>query len=115
MTNTSSTQRTDWHLSLIGGLKRRYDRVPARTVVVTPVGGLNADLSGAGLAPETTLTKVSLAGGVTLRVPAGADVRVTGFHLFGGRHVQPGKPAEDAPVVHVRAYGLFGGVAVTRA
>ncbi|MFC4118892.1 hypothetical protein [Nonomuraea zeae] len=114
MTNTTSPQQTDWHLSLIGGLKQRAGRLSGSTVVLTPVGGAHLDLADAELAPESTLTKVSLIGGVMLRVPAEADVRVEGFHLFGGRRVEAGSPSATGPVIRVRAYGLIGGVTVTR-
>jgi hypothetical protein len=115
MTNTTSPRNTDWHLSLIGGLRRRHAGRAGDTVVVTPVGGANLDLGEAGLGPETTLTKVSLFGGVKVRVPAGADVRIKGFHLLGGRRVEESASPASGPVVRVRAYGLIGGVTVTRA
>jgi hypothetical protein len=89
--------------------------MPANTVVLTAVGGADLNLTDAELAPETTLTKISLAGGVNLRVPADADVDIAGFSLFGGRRVQPGTPSPSGPVIRVRACGLFGGVNISRA
>ncbi|OPG14262.1 hypothetical protein B1L11_02890 [Microbispora sp. GKU 823] len=115
MTNTPSSQRTDWRISLLGGLKRRGPgRMPADTVVLTPVGGADLDLSEAEIAPVTSVTKISIAGGVRLRVPADVTVEVEGFSLFGGRHVEPGTPSPSGRVVRVRNYGVFGGVDVTR-
>ncbi|MFC0507465.1 hypothetical protein [Micromonospora costi] len=114
MTNANSLERTSWQISLIGGHRQR-GAAAANTVVVTPIGGADVDLTGADLAPVTTLTKVSLAGGVKLRVPAETNVRIEGFHLFGGRRVEPGRPSPSDPVVRVRAYGIWGGVQVRRA
>ncbi|RGA06635.1 hypothetical protein DI270_002200 [Microbispora triticiradicis] len=116
MTNTNSSQRTDWHVSLLGGLRHRgQGRMPADTVVLTPVGGADLDLGDAEMAPVTTVTKVSLVGGVRLRVPADAAVEVEGFSLFGGRAVDPATAGASGPLVRVRSYGVFGGVKVTRA
>lgn len=115
MTNTTSSQRTDWHVSLIGGLKRRGPgRMPADTVVLTPVGGADLDLSDARIEEVTSVTKVSLVGGVRLRVPADVMVEVEGVSLFGGRTVEPGTPGASGRVVRVRNYSVFGGVSVTR-
>ncbi|MEN3540418.1 hypothetical protein AAH991_35270 [Microbispora sp. ZYX-F-249] len=115
MTNTTSSQRTDWHVALLGGLKRRGPgRAPADTVVLTPLGGADLDLSDAEIAPVTSVTKISIAGGVRLRVPAECTVEVEGFTLFGGRRVDPGTPDSSGPVIRVRNYGVFGGVRVTR-
>ena len=115
MTNTSSSKRTNWQISLLGGHKQRGAGAATDTVVVSLIGGADVDLTEAEPAPRTTLTKVSLIGGVKLRVPADTDVKIEGLHLFGGRRVQPGTPSPSAPVVRVRAYGIFGGVEVTRA
>ncbi|WP_074314743.1 hypothetical protein [Micromonospora cremea] len=114
MANTNSSDRINWQVSLLGGHKQRGGTA-ADTVVLTPIGGAEVDLTDAELAPETTLTKVSLIGGVKLRVPADAAVEIEGFHLFGKRTVQPGTSSPSAPVVRVRAYGIFGGVKVSRA
>ncbi|GAB3136736.1 hypothetical protein [Microbispora hainanensis] len=118
MTNTTSSQRTDWHVSLIGGLKRRGPgRMPADTVVLTPIGGADLDLRDARIEAITSVTKISIAGGVRLRVPADVTVEVESFSLFGGRKVEPGTqdtPDASCRVVRVRNYSVFGGVDVTR-
>ena len=71
---------------LLGGVRRSGTwRVPARMVVVTLVGGLDADLTEAEFSqPEVSLIKVSVVGGVDLTVPAHVDVQVSGFCLLGG-------------------------------
>jgi hypothetical protein len=58
----NQTDRTDWHIALLGGLKRggRFT-LPSRTVVVTLVGGADLDLREATLTtPEVLVTKVSV-------------------------------------------------------
>jgi len=85
-------------------------------IVVSIVGGTRLDLSQAQLAaPEVTLTKVSLVGGVRVWVPAGIRVEVSGFSLIGGTRLYgETEPGPGAPTVHVRAFGLVGGVRVIR-
>ena len=70
-----------WHVSPIGGL-RVYGpwRMDRHVIVISIVGGTWLDLSQAQLAaPEVTLTKVSLVGGVRVWVPPGIRVEVSGF------------------------------------
>ncbi|MEU4677303.1 LiaF domain-containing protein [Micromonospora sp. NPDC023737] len=114
MANTDPSKRINWQISLLGGHEQRVGGRADDTAVVTSIGGADIDLTGAELAPETTLTKVSLIGGVKLRVPADTHVEIEGFHLFGGRRVEAGTPSPSAPVVRVRAYGIIGGVRVSR-
>jgi predicted membrane protein len=106
-----------WYLSLLGGLKRRGSwRMPADMRIVTPVGGANLDLDEAELTGERpVLTKVSLVGGVSLRVPPHVDVEVEGFRLFGGVRVAPAERVGPATVtLKVREYSIAGGVQVKR-
>jgi hypothetical protein len=58
-------QARSWHLRLLGGMKRSgHWQVPADTVAISLVGGVDLDLSDAEIStPEVTITKVSLAGG----------------------------------------------------
>jgi len=118
---TTVAQRADaapsWHVSPIGGLRVcgpwRMDR---HVIVVSLVGGSRLDLTRAELAaPEVTLTKVSLVGGVRLAVPPGIRVQVSGFSLIGAGRVEAGpEPGPGAPTVHVRAFSLVGGVRISR-
>jgi DUF1707 SHOCT-like domain len=62
-----------WHISPVGGL-RIYGpwRMDRHVIVVSIVGGTRLDLGQVQLAaPEATLTKVSLVGGVRVWVPTG--------------------------------------------
>src|SRR6185312_119203 len=69
------------------------------------------DLSQAQLAaPQVTLTKLSLLGGVSIGVPPGIRVEASGFSLIGGTSVDAGpEPGPGAPTVHIRAFSLLGG------
>jgi Domain of unknown function (DUF1707)/Cell wall-active antibiotics response 4TMS YvqF len=106
-----------WHVSPIGGL-RIYGpwRMDRHVIVISVVGGARLDLSQAQLAaPEVTVTKVSLVGGVRVWVPPGIRVEVSGFSLIGGTRVEGGpEPGPGAPVVHIRAFSLVGGVRIRR-
>jgi DUF1707 SHOCT-like domain len=106
-----------WHVSPIGGLSVSGPwRMAKHEIVVSLVGGARLDLSQAELAaPEVTLTKVSLVGGVRIGVPTGIRVEVPGFSLLGGTRVERGpEPGPGAPTVHVRAFSLVGGVRIRR-
>ena len=109
-------QARSWHLRLLGGMKRAGGwEVPADTVAISLVGGVNLDLADAEIGtPEVTITKVSPVGGVRLVVPRQMNVVVTGFNLFGGTHVEPGVSAAGAPTLRINAFGIFGGVDVRR-
>ena len=115
MTSDSPTRRR--HFALLGGFRYRGENpAPAELLCIAVVGGADVDLTHEPLPPVTTITKVSLVGGVKLRVPADAEVRVTGFHLLGGRGKVPAASVTDrpGPVVLVRCYGIVGGVNVRR-
>jgi hypothetical protein len=109
-------QARSWHLRLLGGMERggRW-QVPADTVAISLVGGVDLDLTDAEIdTPEVTITKVSPVGGVRLVVPRQMNVVVAGFNLFGGTHVEPGVSADGAPTLRINAFGIFGGVDVRR-
>jgi hypothetical protein len=79
-------------------------------------GGIDLDLREAELAPEgANLDAFAAFGGVSVRVPKGWRVNVTGLPLFGGldnKTLQNGHLPEDAPRLNVNATALFGGVEV---
>jgi Domain of unknown function (DUF1707) len=109
--------RPSWHISPIGGLSVSGPwRMERSVVVVSLIGGADLDLSHAQLAaPEVTLTKVSLVGGVSIGVPPGIRVEASGFSLIGGTSVDAGpEPGPGAPTVHIRAFSLLGGTRIYR-
>ena len=109
--------RPSWHISPIGGLSASGPwRMERNVIVVSLIGGADLDLSQAQLAaPEVTLTKVSLLGGVSIGVPPGIRVDASGFSLIGGTSVDAGpEPGPGAPTVHIRAFSLLGGTRIYR-
>ena len=109
--------RPSWHVSPIGGLSVSGPwRMERSVIVVSLIGGADLDLSQTQLAaPEVTLTKVSLLGGVSIGVPPGIRVDASGFSLIGGTSVDAGpEPGPDAPTVHIRAFSLLGGTRIYR-
>jgi hypothetical protein len=109
--------RPSWHISPIGGLSVSGPwRMERSVIVVSIIGGADLDLSQAQLAaPEVTLTKVSLLGGVSAKVPPGIRVDASGFSLIGGTSVAAGpEPGPGAPAVHIRAFSLLGGIRIYR-
>lgn len=106
-----------WHVLPIGGLRVNGPwRMDRHVIVISLVGGARLDLSEAELAaPEVTLTKVSVVGGVRVWVPTGIRVEVSGFSIIGGTRVEGGpEPGPGAPTVHIRAFSLVGGVRIRR-
>ena len=106
---------TRWHISPIGGIRHRGQwRVPRHTVAIGLLGGVDVDLGEAELAaPEVMITKVSVIGGVDVRVPPGIRVEVSNFAILGGRNVDLGGPfAANAPVLRIRSFSIIGGVHV---
>jgi predicted membrane protein len=109
-----ANDKPSWYLNIVGGLKRRGAwRMPRDMRVVSLVGGLNLDLTGAEIPAGATLTKISLVGGVSLRVPDDVEVQVEGFRLLGGVGVEE-TPSVKTRTIRVRNYGLVGGVDVKR-
>jgi hypothetical protein len=112
-----ATAPASWHVSPVGGLSVSGPwRMDRHVIAVSLIGGASLDLSQAQLAaPEVTLTKVSLLGGVWVQIPQGIQVQVSGFSLIGGTTIAGGpEPGPSAPVVHIRAFSLLGGVRISR-
>ncbi|MFG2818538.1 hypothetical protein ACGFX4_03825 [Kitasatospora sp. NPDC048365] len=101
-------------VSLIGGTRLEGEEVPVRTVSVSLVGGADIDLTEVDIpdGAELKITKVSLVGGVHLTVRRNVRVVVRGIRLGGVS--DDGPSGEAGPTVHVDAWGLVGGVRVTR-
>ena len=109
-----SPSRTQWHVTPLGGMRRRGAwRVPASTLAVTLIGGADLDLRDAELdAPVVTVTKVSVIGGMDVTVPPGVRVEVVGFSLIGGKRIDDAPAPAGAPTLRLRAFSLIGGVRV---
>ncbi|GAA3010682.1 hypothetical protein GCM10020229_22890 [Kitasatospora albolonga] len=116
MTNTGKQDdgSTDVRISIIGGTRLSGEEVHARTLAASLIGGVDVDLTEVDL-PETAelrITKLSLIGGVRLRVRPDVNVKVTGLRLGGVSDDGPDRLG--GPTVHVNAWGLVGGVSVDR-
>ncbi|MFF4344905.1 hypothetical protein ACFY00_33910 [Kitasatospora sp. NPDC001540] len=117
MTNTGNTEdddRTDIRISLIGGTRLEGEEIHSRTLTASLVGGADIDLGDVDIpdGAELRITKLSLIGGVSLRVRPEVRVVVTGIRLGGVS--DDGPTHEGGPTVHVAAWGLLGGVSVRR-
>jgi hypothetical protein len=109
-------QHGRWHVAILGGSEQRGRwRLARRLRVVALLGGVKLDLGNAEVeARESRITVVAMFGGAELLAPPGIPFQLSGFSIFGGRSDErTGGPAlRGAPLVHVRAFAFFGGVAV---
>jgi hypothetical protein len=95
--------------------RKGYWVVPARLLARSIFGDCHIELQGAQLqAPVTTIEVTVLFGSVTIFVPEGMDVRLTGSVVFGSKESQlrGGPPPPGAPVLDVRVKVAFGAVTV---
>ncbi|HEX8066938.1 MAG TPA: DUF1707 domain-containing protein [Thermoleophilaceae bacterium] len=103
-------------VAIMGGSSRRGPWRPGRhTSALAFMGGCHLDLRGAyvdGAVLDVDATAVM--GGITIVVPDGIEVAMSGFALMGGKSSRvrraPALPA--TPRVNVRARVLMGGVTV---
>lgn len=109
----------DWvdQLAVFGGVDIRSSARRFRGASLTAIfGGFTLDLHEARLAPEgARVQATTVFGGVTVFVPAGWRVTLSGLPVFGGfsdKTKALGIPPEDAPHLHVDAVAFFGGVEV---
>lgn len=76
-------------------------------------GGVHIDLREAEIeSPVVDIRAWAIMGGVTVTVPPGVRADLRGLVVMGGAsdRTRPGEPLPGAPVVRVRARGLWGGV-----
>ncbi|MEV7414962.1 hypothetical protein [Streptomyces sp. NPDC089919] len=107
-------RRTDVKVSLIGGHRLHGATLQERTLTASLIGGADVDLRDVDIPDGTELkiTKLSLIGGVTLRVRPDVRVEVTGLSL--GNVTDEGPTTPGGPTVRINAWGLIGGVTVRR-
>lgn len=105
-----------WIVAVFGGTRQRGRwRLSNRLWLLAALGGARLDLAAAQVdAPESVITAVVVLGGAVLLVPQGVPVQLSGFSLFGGKADRraAGPALQGSPLVRVRAFTFFGGVAV---
>ncbi|HEY8523572.1 MAG TPA: DUF1707 domain-containing protein [Acidimicrobiales bacterium] len=106
-------------VAIMGGSRPRGRwRAAGKITAFAFWGTVAVDLRNALIeTPTLDITAWALMGGVRVVVPEGIPVELDGFVLMGGARdaTRPGRAIEGAPVVRVRARGLWGGVrAITR-
>lgn len=82
------------------------------------LGGATLDLSEAHVEPDARVEAFALFGGVDVVVPEGCRVQLAGLPVFGGYEDKTrghGPLDRDAPVLHVDATAIFGGIEVKHA
>ncbi len=106
-----------WVVAIMGGEQRKGRWRPSRrTNAIAIMGGVDIDLREAELADGAEILAVPVMGAVTVVVPEGVSVEMSGFALMGGNSGPDDKvlPLPNSPVIRVRAFSLMGGVVVER-
>jgi hypothetical protein len=103
--------------AVFGGSELRSTAAEFHGAWVTAVfGGLTLDLREATPAPGGASVNATAAfGGVEILVPRGWRIGVRSVPIFGGVEDKTDRsvaPAPDAPVVHVDAVSIFGGIEI---
>jgi hypothetical protein len=106
-----------WLVAIMGGKERRGRwRQSRRTNAIAVMAGVDIDMREAELADGVEILAIPVMGGISIIVPEGATVEMSGFALMGGNSGPDDKlpPLPNSPLVHVRAFSPMGGVTVRR-
>lgn len=112
--DSEKPRKTDVKVSLIGGHRLEGATLHERTVTASLIGGADVDLTDIDVpdGAELRITKLSLIGGVSLKVRRDVRVEVHGLRLGGVKDDGPSR--SGGPTVRIDAWGLIGGVTVVR-
>jgi hypothetical protein len=103
-------------LAVFSATKTRNRSTHLRRANVSAIfGGATLDLREAHIDDEATVDALALFGGVDILVPKDWRVSLSGIPVMGGyedRTTGNGSLPADAPVLHVNATAIFGGVDV---
>jgi len=113
---TRRARMTRWVVAIMGGNGRKGRwRTGSHVTAVAIMGGCEIDFRQAEFeSDEIVVTAVSVMGGISIIVPEGIAVEMTGFPLMGGKNLK----VADVPVIPgsprivVRAFPVMGGVDV---
>jgi hypothetical protein len=105
---------TERYVAVFSGADRSGSwRVPRRAQAVAVFGGVNLDMRGASFTDhDVVIDATAVFGGVSIMVPEGVEVRLTGWAVFGGKTAKVPPAPAGAPVLWVRCKVAFGGVDV---
>jgi class 3 adenylate cyclase len=107
---------TRWVIAVMSGARRKGRWRPGdRCAAVAVMGGCKLDLRDAEISgQQIQITAVAVMGGVTIIVPEGIEVEVSGLSVMGGKNVKVADvpPRPGMPEIHVRALAVMGGVEV---
>ena len=101
-------------VAIFSGAERRgVWHAPRRFESFCLFGGADLDLRRAVVPPEgITISALAVFGGLDVIIPPDMRVEVSGMGIFGGfDHKQTDAP-EDAPLVRIEGFALFGGVGI---
>jgi hypothetical protein len=111
------TPRLKFSLAIMGGSSRGGNWVvPRRYLALAIMGGVKIDLRDAAFAARVAdIHAIAVMGGVTIIVPEGLPVEVSGLGLMGGiDHSVNGPGVPGAPLARVSGFALMGGVIARR-
>ena len=112
----SGRRATRWSIAVLGGSSRRGRwRIEGKLRAVALLGGCELDLGKAEITgPEASITCISFLGGISIVVPDGVEVEVSGFSLLGGRDVDLGgeRRRPGTPLIRIRGFAILGGLEV---
>jgi hypothetical protein len=111
------TPRFKFSLAIMGGSSRGGNWVvPRRYLAFAIMGGVKIDLRDAAFAERgTDIHAIAIMGGVTIIVPEGLPVEVSGLGIMGGvDHSVSGPGVPGAPLVRVSGLALMGGIGAQR-
>jgi hypothetical protein len=110
--NTGSVQQNDALINVFFGSSRRGPWKPAKTTsIINVFGGTDLDLSQAALPPDgMVIHLICVFGGCDIKLPAGVNVDVRGFGVFGGfdRKIEECDDP-NAPTIVIDGIAVFGG------
>jgi hypothetical protein len=94
--------------------RKGFWRVPERLSLRSVLGDCHIELQDAALtAPVTTIEARAILGSVTIFVPDGVEVRMSGANLLGASESRlRAAPLPGAPVIEVHARTILGNVTV---